>query len=72
MRANQKSFPFPLENETLFKAQNDRAVYQLFARQVVPRIYVVDAEGVIRYIYTDNPLVSFEELEKAVVSVSGT
>ena len=55
-----------------YSAQDDRTVYQLFARQVVPRIYVVDAEGVIRYIYTDNPLVSFEELEKAVFSVSGT
>lgn len=53
-----------------YSPQSDRTVYQLFAQQIVPRIYVADAEGVIRRIYTDNPLAEFEELVDAVLEAS--
>ena len=49
-----------------YSAQQDRRVYQLFASHTIPRIYVVDEEGIIRAIFTDNPLASYEDLVQAV------
>lgn len=51
-----------------YSAQDDTTIYQLFARQRIPRIYVIDAEGVITHIFTDNPLASLDDLVKAVTS----
>lgn len=53
-----------------YSAQEDRKVYQLFASHTIPRIYVVDAEGVIRAVFTDNPLASYEDLVEAVARLS--
>lgn len=49
-----------------YSAQDNRTVYQLFARQVIPRIYIIDKEGLIRYIFTDNPLATYTDLVHAV------
>lgn len=49
-----------------YSAQQDRKIYQLFASHTIPRIYVVDEEGIIRAIFTDNPLASYEDLVQAV------
>lgn len=49
-----------------YSAQADKTVFGLFATQTIPRIYVVDAEGIIRAIFTDNPLATFGQLEDAV------
>ena len=49
-----------------YSAQENREVYHLFASQGIPRIYVVDMEGFIRVLFTDNPLASYEDLVKAV------
>ena len=49
-----------------YSAQEDRSVYHLFAYQRVPRIYVVDTEGVICRIFTDSPLASLEDLLEAI------
>lgn len=49
-----------------YSAQQDRRVYQLFASHTIPRIYVVDEEGIIRAVFTDNPLASYEDLVQAV------
>ena len=48
-----------------YSAQSDKTVFRLFATQSIPRVYVVDAEGIIRAIFTDNPLATFEQLEDA-------
>lgn len=53
-----------------YSAQADRTVYQLFARQIIPRIYVVDKAGIIRYIFTDSPLATYTDLV-GVVEVLG-
>ena len=37
-----------------YSAQSDRAVYELFARSRVPRVYIC-RDGVIKYIFTDQP-----------------
>ena len=52
-----------------YSAQQDRRVYQLFASHTIPRIYVVDEEGIIRAVFTDNPLASYEDLVQAVEGI---
>ena len=50
-----------------YSAQTDRKVYNLFASSVIPRVYLADSESVIRNVFTDDPIASFEDL----VSASG-
>lgn len=49
-----------------YSAQEDRTVYELFAQTGVPRIYIVDEEGIIRCLFTDQMLPEWEELVKAL------
>ena len=49
-----------------YSAQNDRTVYELFAKSRVPRIYISDDSGVVRTIFTDNPVPTYEELVDAL------
>ena len=48
-----------------YSPQTDTAVFNLFATHTVPRIYVVDARGIIHRIFTDNPLAEYEDLVEA-------
>ena len=52
-----------------FSAQNDRKVYELFAKTRIPRIYINDRDGIIRYIYTDDPVPSYDDLKSSVESL---
>lgn len=59
-----------LHNMTMpYSAQSDRKVYNLFARSLVPRVYISDAEGVVRYIFADNPVSSAEVVRDALLGV---
>ncbi len=49
-----------------YSAQEDRTVYHLFAKMSIPRIYVSDKDLVIRRIFTDNPLASYEDIAGAI------
>ena len=49
-----------------YSAQEDRTVYYLFAKSGIPRVYVVDEELIIRSVFTDNPLASYEDLVKDI------
>ncbi len=49
-----------------FSAQRDRAVYHLFARSSIPRIYVSDASLTVRAVYTDSPPVVADRLEEVL------
>ncbi len=55
--------------EMPYSAQNDREVYEKFASERIPRIYVNDGDGIIRYIYTDDPVPGYDELKSAVESL---
>lgn len=55
-----------------YSAQETREIYSKFARTRVPRIYICEKGGVIRYIHTDDPLPEFKELEQQINSVCGT
>ena len=52
-----------------YSAQSDRKVYELFARRRVPRIYMNDSRGVVRHIFTDDPVPSYENLVEALEEI---
>ena len=45
-----------------YSPQADRKVYSLFAASRIPRIYISDAQGVIRYSHTDEAMPTAEQL----------
>ena len=54
-----------------YSAQPTREVYNLFAQTKVPRIYICEKGGIIRAIYTDDPVPGLEELDQSINSVYG-
>lgn len=52
-----------------YSAQEGREIYSLFARTGVPRIYICEKGGLIKAIYSDDPVPGFEELDSQVNSV---
>lgn len=52
-----------------YSPQSDRRIYELFAYRRVPRIYVTDVDGIVQYIFTDNPAPTYEALLSAVEDV---
>ncbi len=51
-----------------YSAQEDRSVYEKFAQTRIPRIYVNDKDGIIRFIYTDDPVPGYDDLKSALDS----
>ncbi len=49
-----------------YSAQENKRIFSLFARSRIPRIYIVDAEGIVHYVHDDNPLPDFDTLEEEV------
>ena len=52
-----------------YSAQTDREVYELFAMSRIPRIYISDENGTVRYIFTDDPVPSYDDLKSALESL---
>lgn len=52
-----------------YSAQTSREIYSLFARTGVPRVYICEKGGVIKAIYTDDPVPGFEELDSQINSL---
>lgn len=52
-----------------FSAQSDRGIYELFAYSRIPRIYISDENGIVRFVYTDNPVPSYVDLKSDLESV---
>ena len=55
--------------EMPFSAQNDRKVYEKFAKTRIPRIYMNDKDGIIRYIFTDDPIPTYDDLMSSIESL---
>ena len=55
--------------EMPYSAQNDRKVYEQFASSRIPRIYINDRNGIIRYIFTDDPVPSYDDMDSSVRSL---
>ena len=49
-----------------YSAQQDKTVYYLFAKSSIPRVYVADKDLVIRAVFTDNPLATYEDIAGAI------
>ena len=54
-----------------YSAQEDRAVYELFAKSVVPRVYLADRQGLVRFLHTDNPNPDFPTLQAELNALLG-
>lgn len=52
-----------------FSAQNTREVYSLFANSGIPRIYISDRDGIVRYVFTDSPVPSYDELKSSLAAL---
>ena len=52
-----------------YSAQNDRKVYEKFAATRIPRVYVNEKGGIIRYVFTDDPNPSYDEICTALENV---
>lgn len=52
--------------EMPFSGQNTRGVYELFAYTGIPRVYISDRDGIIRYVFTDDPVPSYDDVSSAV------
>lgn len=54
-----------------YSAQTTRNIYELFALQTIPRIYVSDKEQIVRAIFTDSPLATEEDITSAILAACG-
>lgn len=52
-----------------YSPQPDRTIYHLFATSLIPRIYISDRQGIIRYIHTDEVLPTCETLQAELETV---
>ena len=60
---NEKGLKLP------YSAQNDRKVYEQFAQTRIPRIYICEKGGIIRYIFTDDPVPSYDQLKSSIEDI---
>lgn len=49
-----------------YSAQEDRAVYYLFAKSGIPQVFIVDKNAIIRRVFSDSPLAAYEDLVQAI------
>lgn len=47
-----------------FSAQADRTVYNLFAKSVVPRLYLSGTDGIVRFAHDDQQMPDLAQLER--------
>ena len=52
-----------------YSAQRDRKVYNKFAGSGIPRVYICDKDGIIRYIFTDDPIPTYNDLMSSLESL---
>lgn len=49
-----------------YSAQEDRVVYYLFAKSGIPQVFIVDRNAIIRRVFSDSPLATYDDLVKAI------
>ena len=55
--------------EMPYSAQKDRKIYEKFAATRIPRVYVNEKGGIIRYVFTDDPNPSYDDISSALENV---
>lgn len=53
-----------------YSPQPDRRIYSLFATSHIPRIYISDSSGIIRFAHSDDNLPTVETLTDEVLSLN--
>jgi peroxiredoxin len=53
-----------------YSPQSDRKVYSLFASSRIPRIYISDAQGVIRFSHADDAMSTAEQLADEIKAIN--
>ena len=53
-----------------YSPQSDRKVYSLFASSRIPRIYISDAQGVIRFSHVDDAMPTAEQLADEIKAIN--
>lgn len=56
--------------EMPYSAQNSRKVYEKFASVLIPRVYISNRDGIIRYIFTDDPVPSYDDVSSAIEALT--
>lgn len=56
--------------EMPYSAQDSRKVYEKFASVLIPRVYISDRDGIIRYIFTDDPVPSYDDVSSAIEALT--
>ena len=52
-----------------YSAQKNKVVYETFAQTRIPRVYICEKGGIIRYIFTDDPNPLYDDLKSAIEAV---
>ena len=52
-----------------YSPQENREVYDQFAKAIVPRIYIADKSMIVKFISTDNPLATYNDLTTVIQSI---
>ena len=52
-----------------YSGQMGRAVYNKFASSRIPRVYICDKDGIIRYVFTDDPIPTYDDLMSSLESL---
>ena len=60
---NEKGLKMP------YSAQITRKIYEKFASERIPRVYISEKGGIIRYIFTDNPNPSYDDIKVSLDSL---
>jgi hypothetical protein len=60
---NEKGLKMP------YSAQTTRKIYEKFASERIPRVYICEKGGIIRYIFTDNPNPSYDDIKVSLDSL---
>jgi peroxiredoxin len=55
-----------------YSPQADRRVYSLFARSVIPRIYIASPDGIVRFMHDDQEMPNHEQLESELRKIKKT
>ncbi len=49
--------------------QKNRSVYELFAKSIVPRVYICSRDNVVKAIHTDSPNPTYDEMSEEIKSL---
>ena len=60
---NEKGLKMP------YSAQTTRKIYEKFASERIPRVYICEKGGIIRYIFADNPNPSYDDIKVSLDSL---